>query len=143
MILRWNPGVDRERLEPTFLADVTALLEDSPHWWVVTSGFRSLEEQRILHEKYLAGGPRAAPPGKSAHNFGLAVDVVLDGDPGTPGLQPDWHPTPGDGWFWVRDAIAPHPRLRHGSHFNDWPHIERFRWTEHRRWLLAIAPTLT
>lgn len=126
--------VDPDLLEPQFRRDVEQLLTDSPHHWVVTSGFRSLADQTALYAAYRAGGPRAAPPGRSAHNFGLAIDVVLDGDPVKPGLQPDWHPNPGDGWYWLRDAIRPHPRLRHGSHFNDWPHIERYRWTGHKHW---------
>lgn len=37
--------------------------------------YRSLEEQQVLYQKYLAGGPLAAPPGESAHNYGLAVDI--------------------------------------------------------------------
>lgn len=142
MILRWNADVNRTMLEPQFLEDVTKLLEGSPFWWAITSGFRSLSEQQILYDKYRAGGARAAPPGRSAHNFGFAIDVVLDGDPVKPGLQPDWNPNPGDGWYWLRDAITPHPRLRHGSHFGDWPHIERYHWSEHRRWLQDLAPTL-
>lgn len=44
----------------------------------VVSSFRSLAEQRKLHDAYVRGrGGRAAPPGSSAHNFGLAVDVNL------------------------------------------------------------------
>lgn len=37
--------------------------------------YRSLAEQKALHEKYLAGGNLAAPAGKSWHNVGLAVDL--------------------------------------------------------------------
>lgn len=43
----------------------------------VTSGMRSYQEQKVLHDKYLAGGPIAAPPGKSNHNFGLAFDITM------------------------------------------------------------------
>lgn len=43
----------------------------------VTSGMRSYAEQAELYKKYLAGGPIAAPPGKSNHNFGLAFDVTM------------------------------------------------------------------
>jgi peptidoglycan L-alanyl-D-glutamate endopeptidase CwlK len=43
----------------------------------VTSGTRSFAEQEELYKKYLAGGPLAAPPGKSNHNFGLAFDVTI------------------------------------------------------------------
>jgi peptidoglycan L-alanyl-D-glutamate endopeptidase CwlK len=43
----------------------------------VTSGTRSFAEQAELFKKHLAGGPLAAPPGKSNHNFGLAFDVTI------------------------------------------------------------------
>lgn len=43
----------------------------------VTSGLRSYEEQEKLYKAHLAGGPQAAPPGKSNHNFGLAFDITL------------------------------------------------------------------
>jgi len=48
---------------------------------VVTSGYRSLAKQRQLYARYRRGGPLAAPPGSSAHNYGLAVDIALVGQP--------------------------------------------------------------
>jgi hypothetical protein len=47
------------------------------HGWggSVTSGFRSYAEQAALYARYLAGGPLAARPGTSSHEFGQAVDV--------------------------------------------------------------------
>jgi D-alanyl-D-alanine carboxypeptidase len=45
--------------------------------WVI-SGYRTRREQRILYERYRQGlGPRAARPGRSNHQRGLAVDVVV------------------------------------------------------------------
>ena len=43
---------------------------------VITSGFRDWAEQDLLYKRYLAGKSRfpAAPPGQSAHNYGLAFD---------------------------------------------------------------------
>ena len=43
----------------------------------ITSGLRSLKEQKGLYDDYRAGRRKlpAAPPGRSAHNFGLALDV--------------------------------------------------------------------
>lgn len=43
----------------------------------VTSGVRSLGEQERLYRDYQNGRSRlpAAPPGRSAHNYGLAIDV--------------------------------------------------------------------
>lgn len=40
----------------------------------VTEAFRSYQEQAALYAKYGASG-RAAPPGRSLHEFGLAIDV--------------------------------------------------------------------
>jgi len=123
--------VDPDLLKPAFRADVEALLDLSPFSWVVTYGYRSIAEQAELHTKYLAGGPRAAPPGESAHNFGLAVDVVLDADPDKPGLQASWD-TKHPGWIWLFNAVAAHPRLKSGQSFGDGGHIERYHWKEHR-----------
>ncbi len=41
----------------------------------VISGTRSYAKQAELYEKYKAGGPLAAPPGRSNHNFGIAFDI--------------------------------------------------------------------
>lgn len=40
------------------------------------SAFRGPAEQERMYEKYLAGGPLAAPPGTSAHESGTAVDLA-------------------------------------------------------------------
>lgn len=43
----------------------------------VGSGFRSMAEQQVLYNRWMAGVPgqaQAAPPGRSNHNFGLASD---------------------------------------------------------------------
>lgn len=116
-------------LRPGFRADVDAFLRTSPFTWYVTSAFRSMEEQRALWMKHLQGGPKAAPPGKSAHNYGLAVDVVLDADPATPGLQPSWDIKLA-GWGWLKAASIKHPRLQNGWSFGDWPHIQRYKWQQ-------------
>jgi hypothetical protein len=42
--------------------------------YVAISGTRTWEEQAALYKKYQAGGPKAAPPGYSWHNFGTAID---------------------------------------------------------------------
>ena len=114
-------------LRTEFWYDVDKLLESLPDTWYVVSGHRSLAEQQELYDKYLAGGPKAAPPGRSAHNFGMAVDVVLDVDGDKPGLQPSWD-TKLPAWLRLRAACFKHPRLKNGWSFGDWPHIERFNW---------------
>jgi len=124
MSVTWR--VDPMGLRQPFRDDVTLLLALSPYAWTVTYGLRTLAEQEALFKKYQAGGPRAAPPGKSPHNFGLAIDVALDGSP-DPGLQPDWDTTHA-GWVWLFDAIFAHPRLHSGKSFHDADHVEAVGW---------------
>lgn len=44
----------------------------------VASTYRSFSEQQRLYDRYRAGLSRypAAPPGRSFHNYGLAIDMV-------------------------------------------------------------------
>jgi hypothetical protein len=132
MPISWG-AVDSSRLEPQFKADVEKLLSESPYHWYVTFGYRSNELQKVLYDKYLAGGPKAAPPGSSAHNYGLAVDVVLDIDAEKPGLQPSWN-TKLAGWLWLFAKVKLHPRLKSGVSFGDGGHIERYKWQKHKDW---------
>ena len=137
----WRKDVDQTLLEPGFHADIVALLAGSPFTWLVTSGHRGITEQAKLWAIYQAGGPRAAPAGKSAHNYGLAVDVVPDGDTGKPGIQPDWSGS-SQAWKWLGDAVDMHPRLRHGRHFGDSPHIQRVEWKRYKGWRPISPPPL-
>jgi hypothetical protein len=73
------------RLDPRFRPYVEALLAVARGWGVaatVTSTYRSLEDQKRLHQRYQAGLSRfpAAAPGSSAHNYGLAADLVTRPD---------------------------------------------------------------
>lgn len=85
----------------------------SPMFW--TSGTRFMDEQATLRKRYLrrlslqntrvrtpameaelaallkVGAGRAAAPGFSGHQFGIAADCTHDSDPAKAGLQPDWH----------------------------------------------------
>ena len=133
MAVHWRK-IELKLLHPQFLQDIERLLGESQYEWYITEGYRSIERSNELYAAYKAGtGPRAAPGGKSAHNFGLAVDVALDSDLRTPGLQPSWDSRM-DGWLWLRGAVNAHPRLRGGWWFNDWPHIERYKWELHKNW---------
>jgi len=127
-VITWR--VDSALLRPSFRADVEGFLAGSAYSWYVLSGFRGLDEQAKLYAAFLKGGPRAAPPGKSAHNYGCAVDIVLDADPLTPGLQPSWD-TKLAAWTWLKVASIPHPRLRGGWRFGDWPHLEAVDWKDY------------
>lgn len=42
--------------------------------YVAISGARSYKEQAALYERYKAGGPKAAPPGSSWHEYRIAID---------------------------------------------------------------------
>lgn len=132
-MITWKGGTRPECLEPQFYQDVVELLSHSPYSWYVTFGHRSLEQQAELYRIYRAGGAKAAPPGKSPHNFGLAVDVVLDIDSDRPGLQASWN-TVDAGWVWLFDALEAHPRLHSGVGFGDGGHIEKANWTAHKGW---------
>lgn len=128
MSLIWRAS--KHNLKPGFLADIEKFFAKSSYTWYVLSAYRSLEEQAALYEKYKQGGPKAARPGESAHNYGLAIDVVLDTDPDKPGLQPSWDVKLA-GWGWLKSASIPHPRLQCGWSFGDWPHVQRFNWRKY------------
>lgn len=63
--------------------------------YIITSGFRSYQEQQALYDQGRTK-PGAivtqAKPGQSLHNFGIAVDFTKDTDLIKPGLQPTWDP---------------------------------------------------
>ena len=135
MPLVWRT-VDPARLDPAFRAAVIDLFARLPDRYVVTHGARTLEEQSALYTAWMAYKRRgftppvagkAAPPGRSAHNFGMAIDVVVDADPTTERLEPTWD-TKVSGWVRLKLALAGHPLLSHGWWFGDWPHIEWRGW---------------
>lgn len=45
--------------------------------YITTYGFRTWGESHQLHLAHLKGGPKAAPAGLSAHNYGMATDEAL------------------------------------------------------------------
>lgn len=60
--------------------------------YVGTRGFETIAQQDARRAAWLRGEPgagKAAPGGKSAHQYGLADDWCRDGSE-APGLQPDW-----------------------------------------------------
>lgn len=154
-MITWR-SVATAPLDAQFLFDVNELLYNSPYSWYVTCGFRSISESNRLWDEYKNGvvlkgptgsilrnpdgsikrgkrGARAAIGGLSAHNYGRAIDVVLDVDNLKPGLQPSWN-TKMAGWLWLKLAVNRHPRLRSGWRYNDWPHIEQLNWRDYVAW---------
>lgn len=65
-------------LNAQFNSSLQRLIADSGGKVTVGSGYRSYQQQAKLYADYLAGKPgqaKAAPPGKSNHNHGLAADL--------------------------------------------------------------------
>jgi hypothetical protein len=102
-----------------------------------------LARSQTLYEAYKAGGPLAAPPGQSPHNYGLAVDLQLTGPLG----QLVWYPdVPKDvldlpqperiayldicppEWTELWRAIFAAPLLHSLWTYGDGDHIERVDW---------------
>lgn len=147
-MLHWGK-IDKFGLEPKFLGDVIELLEPSPYDWYASEAYRPIERSNKLYDEYINGivvgrtangviirgkkGPTAAPGGKSAHNFGLGIDVMLDGDTVKPGCQPTWN-VKLSGWTWLKLAVFKHPRLHSLWKIGDWPHIERLNWRDYVAW---------
>lgn len=133
MPLYWRK-IESRLLMPEFVQDLSDVIGPDESDWYVTTGFRSIEESDRLFDLYKNhNGPKAAPGGQSAHNFGLAVDFALDGDTATPRLQPEWnerHPA----WIRLRGLIDASPRLHGGWWFGDGDHIEKTQWKSFKGW---------
>lgn len=70
-----------EHLHPKVREDVKAVIRELQQFGIyirITKDghFRENSYQAGLYEKFLAGGPLAAAPGLSFHEYGLAVDIV-------------------------------------------------------------------
>lgn len=87
--------VNLDLLYPPFverLLNLLAKARESGQDYYVISGFRSHKQQQALFELGRSKPGRKvtnAPAGLSAHNWGMAVDVVAD-ESNKPGLQPTW-----------------------------------------------------
>lgn len=116
--------VDPAELYAPFLARLLAVLsacQSRGALYYATSGQRGMEAQRKLHLAHLAGGPKAAPAGLSAHQYGIAVDVAPDSDVATPGLQgPDYSARAYA--ILVEECAA--GGLVNGGSFGDLPHVQ-------------------
>jgi len=91
----------------------------------VISGTRSYEEQAELYRKYKAGGPLAAPPGRSNHNFGIAFDIGVFTGSTDPEKARAYQPE--SGGYDVAGALAGGIGLSWGGNWKskkDKPHYE-------------------
>jgi len=105
-------------LEPGTAAKVSALFEDALSKGIlllIYSGSRDFAEQWELRKKFLAGGPLAAKPGESWHNYKRAVDAV----PITPTGVAAWDSPQ---YFLIKDLAVKHG-LKSGYSFGDKPHL--------------------
>ncbi len=64
------------------LSELVQLLAQEGYEARISSAYRSRRDQQELIRRWEEGDPdiiaQPAPPGRSAHNFGFAVDIVLD-----------------------------------------------------------------
>lgn len=68
-------GASATGLNPVLLARFNAWNAASGNRFSIVSGWRSSAQQAVLYQRYLAGtGNLAAPPGRSNHERGLAID---------------------------------------------------------------------
>lgn len=74
--LKLQPGVKLNGIHPRALQHFMGMVEEygklTGKTIQVNDGFRTFEDQKRLKAKY---GPRAATPGKSLHESGLAIDI--------------------------------------------------------------------
>ncbi|HEY5797658.1 MAG TPA: M15 family metallopeptidase [Bosea sp. (in: a-proteobacteria)] len=81
--LNGNSAAHVDGLDEGFATNLAALIQDAPpgirEKLGVQSGFRSIERQRQLFAASDGSGKMVAPPGRSFHNHGQAVDLAYDG----------------------------------------------------------------
>jgi len=122
-----------ETLEPVFQGKVVELLKRAEAatgmQWVITSARRTMAEQQALYDQGRKNDKPVvtkAPPGSSAHNFGLAVDLapIKDGK--------IWWEAPKTKWKVMADT-AQSMGLVAGYYFKtifDAPHVEDKSWKQ-------------
>lgn len=123
-------------LEPSFRQAVEELLTNletvSGIKWVITSARRTMAEQKKLYDQGRSTPGEIvtkAPPGSSAHNFGLAVDLCPLDKTGE-----CWWNAPERYWKMMGE-LAEGMGLVWGGHFAsimDKPHIESADWRKQR-----------
>ena len=70
-------------LRKKFVDGINNFLADNPDMDCnIAFSYRSNAKQRELHRKYEAGGPKAARPGNSWHNYASAIDLTIYTDGG-------------------------------------------------------------
>ena len=117
--------IDLDLLYPPFLEkllDAVAACEARGARYIATHGHRTYGAQMALWAQgRTVKGPRVtgAKGGQSAHNFGLAVDFVRDGDLSKDGVQPLWDAEA----FKVLIEECEKRGLHSGKGYGDLPHV--------------------
>jgi len=155
--------IDLSAIYPPLRAKVVQLAENcrkrGVEYWAI-SGYRSPEEQAKLYfQGRTLPGPKVtnAKPFTSYHNYGLAVDFVMDTDIKRDGLQPNWDIKSyavlaeeakklglEAGYYWTQFKDAPHIQLplstskikllelealyKKGGIPAVWAHLDKFKW---------------
>lgn len=131
-------------LVPAFRQKVIATAMALPHDSVVVFGRRTLQEQQDLYDQgrtQPGSIVTKAQPGMSAHNWGMAADL-LPVNPATG--KGDWNY---DAGFQAMAAEAKKQGLTSGYNwkFKDAPHLEdpQFTVTKAKEWLFSAGTALT
>lgn len=121
-----------DSLEPDFRAKVLRLIlsveEATARTWAISDGRRTMDRQRYLYAQGRTTPGKVvtmAPPGQSAHNFGLAADLW----PVLPTGDFDWGAD--DALFRQMADLAKEQGLTPGYYFHsihDAPHVEDPSW---------------
>lgn len=117
--------IDLDLIEPDFrlvVFDVIAACNERGFAYHATRGHDTYGTQMALWAKgRTVPGPKVtnAKGGQSAHNFGLAMDFVLDKNQLLPGIQPDWQKEA----YRVLIEEARARGLHSGQGYDDYPHI--------------------
>ena len=119
--------IDVALLDAGFLEKLYGLLGAAKAHGLVlvgTEGYRSPERSDELYAAYLKGGPRAAPAGKSAHNYGKAADFLAmrAGVPVASSDAPE---------YLLLEELAPRYALKTLRALQDGGHVELDGWEFH------------
>lgn len=117
--------IDLDLIEPGFrerILDVIAACLARGFSYHATRGYDTYGAQMALWAKgRTVPGPKVtnAKGGQSAHNFGIAIDFVLDKNQVIDGIQPDWSVEA----FRVLIEEAQKAGLHSGVQYDDRPHV--------------------
>lgn len=122
--------IDTSKLDTTFYGYLLGFLGAcSAHGLVLTGteGYRDPARSDQLYAEWMASGqkgPRAAPGGKSAHNFGCAVDFLAlrNGQVVQSSQEPEYA---------LMEELAPRYSLKTLRALNDAGHVELKDWAEY------------